>query len=185
MQIELSIPLPNAAIAETLFRVLAVDPEPPRSQVEKTLRLERNVLIVTFASGNAKSLNTSFTSFVEMFSLSARTRRECTWHLSQSVLYIRLGFMVNYRWALVKIGVKKMNTEMQAFRDFLSTYNMLTQHCFNRCIFDFNGRALKSEEESCIYRCVQKSVHVNRRLVVAFASMNALAQERKSTERTS
>ncbi|KFD54024.1 hypothetical protein M513_05043 [Trichuris suis] len=137
----------------------------------------------TFASSNTKSLNTSFASFVEMFNLSARTidrfgRKELIEngsHLSS------IAFTVRRNWPVLIVW-RKMNTEIQAFRDFLTTYNTLTQHCFNRCIFDFNRRALKSEEESCIYRCVQKSVHFNRRLVVAFAAMNTFAQERKNVE---
>lgn len=56
-------------------------------------------------------------------------------------------------------------------REFLSVYNILTERCFNSCIDNFNGRAPSNAEDSCLSKCIDKYMRVNRRLMIVFAEV--------------
>lgn len=57
---------------------------------------------------------------------------------------------------------------LRNFKDFLSTYNKLSESCFNRCIINLNNRNLSPEEQSCADACVQKQTNYNNRAVSVF-----------------
>jgi len=57
---------------------------------------------------------------------------------------------------------------LRNFKDFLSTYNKLSEACFNRCIINLNHRKLSSEESLCADLCVQKQMNCNNRAVQTF-----------------
>lgn len=58
---------------------------------------------------------------------------------------------------------------IQQLREFLSVYNTLTERCFSSCIRDYNSNTLTGDESSCVNRCIEKQMLVNRRFMVVFA----------------
>lgn len=52
-------------------------------------------------------------------------------------------------------------------------YSKLVQTCFDNCINDFTTKSLHSREESCVMRCVDKSLKAQERLGQRFQEQNA------------
>ncbi|WKY04452.1 hypothetical protein Q1695_005449 [Nippostrongylus brasiliensis] len=59
--------------------------------------------------------------------------------------------------------------DIHQLREFLSVYNILTEKCFGSCIREYNTPNLTSAEDSCVSRCIDKQMRVNRRLMLVFA----------------
>ncbi|XP_023339156.1 mitochondrial import inner membrane translocase subunit Tim10 B [Eurytemora carolleeae] len=57
---------------------------------------------------------------------------------------------------------------LRNFKDFLLTYNKLSEACFNTCILNFNSRNLTSEEVGCADVCVSKSLNFNNKAVAVY-----------------
>ena len=49
MELSVSVPFPSTREAEIVLKTLQVDPEPKRSQLVRTMRVEGTDLLVTFA----------------------------------------------------------------------------------------------------------------------------------------
>lgn len=49
------------------------------------------------------------------------------------------------------------------FRDFLLSYNKISEICFKDCINDFTTRDVGSREEKCALNCVEKYLRMNER----------------------
>jgi len=57
-------------------------------------------------------------------------------------------------------------------------YTNLVQRCFTDCVTDFTSKTLLGKEESCVMRCVDKSLKSSERLGERFQEMNAqMAQQ--------
>nr|CDJ98086.1 Mitochondrial inner membrane translocase complex domain containing protein [Haemonchus contortus] len=56
--------------------------------------------------------------------------------------------------------------DINQLREFLGVYNILTEKCFNSCIREYNTNNLTSAEDSCVSRCIDKQMRVNRRLMI-------------------
>ncbi|XP_058830407.1 uncharacterized protein LOC131689375 [Topomyia yanbarensis] len=69
----LKIPFPSRREAEIAFDVLRIDSEPKRSFIEKSLRLENNLLLVEFRSQQAKNVRVGVNSFFESLLLCCET----------------------------------------------------------------------------------------------------------------
>ena len=54
--------------------------------------------------------------------------------------------------------------EMNQFRQFLSTYNKVTEGCFTDCINDFTSRKITKEEVNCSSTCVDKYLKMTQRV---------------------
>eukprot|EP00088_Acartia_fossae_P041229 TRINITY_DN43140_c0_g1_i1.p1 TRINITY_DN43140_c0_g1~~TRINITY_DN43140_c0_g1_i1.p1 ORF type:complete len:123 (-),score=13.72 TRINITY_DN43140_c0_g1_i1:433-801(-) len=67
---------------------------------------------------------------------------------------------------------------LRSMKDFLSTYNKLSEQCFNNCIVHFNNRNLTTEEASCADVCVQKMTNMNNR-----ATQMYLVEQPKITQK--
>ncbi|XP_076281317.1 translocase of inner membrane 9 [Lasioglossum baleicum] len=78
--------------------------------------------------------------------------------------------------------------QIKAFRDFLTSYNKLSEVCFVDCINDFTGRDIKTTEEKCALNCMEKYLKMNQRVSQRFqefqmiANENALAANKKLGE---
>ncbi|XP_076661728.1 translocase of inner membrane 9 [Halictus rubicundus] len=78
--------------------------------------------------------------------------------------------------------------QIKAFRDFLTSYNKLSEVCFVDCINDFTGRDIKTKEEKCALNCMEKYLKMNQRVSQRFqefqmiANENALAANKKLGE---
>lgn len=78
--------------------------------------------------------------------------------------------------------------QIKAFRDFLTSYNKLSEVCFVDCINDFTTRDIKKTEEKCAVNCMEKYLKMNQRVSQRFqefqmiANENALAANKKLGE---
>ncbi|KAL5009230.1 hypothetical protein ScPMuIL_014811 [Solemya velum] len=54
------------------------------------------------------------------------------------------------------------------FKEFLSSYNKLSQNCFMDCIHDFTTRKVSNKENSCAVNCMEKYLKVTQRISQRF-----------------
>ncbi|CAJ0930712.1 unnamed protein product [Ranitomeya imitator] len=54
------------------------------------------------------------------------------------------------------------------FKEFLGTYNKLTENCFLDCVKDFTTREVKPEEVTCSEHCLQKYLKMTQRISMRF-----------------
>uniref|UniRef100_A0A3B3IAB8 Mitochondrial import inner membrane translocase subunit n=1 Tax=Oryzias latipes TaxID=8090 RepID=A0A3B3IAB8_ORYLA len=54
------------------------------------------------------------------------------------------------------------------FKEFLGTYNKVTENCFMDCVKDFTTRDVKPEESSCSESCLQKYLKMTQRISMRF-----------------
>ncbi|XP_043496707.1 mitochondrial import inner membrane translocase subunit Tim9-like [Polistes fuscatus] len=75
--------------------------------------------------------------------------------------------------------------EIQTFKNFITSYNKLSEICFIDCITDFTTRDVKPKEEKCALNCMEKYLKMNQRVSQRFqefqiiANENVLAAEKK------
>ncbi|KAK2499156.1 hypothetical protein MC885_001597, partial [Smutsia gigantea] len=55
-----------------------------------------------------------------------------------------------------------------SFKEFLGTYNKLTETCFLDCVKDFTTREVKPEETTCSEHCLQKYLKMTQRISMRF-----------------
>ncbi|XP_033622806.1 mitochondrial import inner membrane translocase subunit Tim9 isoform X1 [Fukomys damarensis] len=58
--------------------------------------------------------------------------------------------------------------QIKQFREFLGTYNKLTETCFLDCVKDFTTREVKPEEITCSEHCLQKYLKMTQRISMRF-----------------
>ncbi|XP_056282980.1 mitochondrial import inner membrane translocase subunit Tim9 [Pseudoliparis swirei] len=58
--------------------------------------------------------------------------------------------------------------QIKQFKEFLGTYNRVTENCFMDCVKDFTGREVKPEESSCSESCLQKYLKMTQRISMRF-----------------
>ncbi|KAB5562224.1 hypothetical protein PHYPO_G00015480 [Pangasianodon hypophthalmus] len=58
--------------------------------------------------------------------------------------------------------------QIKQFKEFLGTYNKLTENCFMDCVKDFTTREVKAEETSCSESCLQKYLKMTQRISMRF-----------------
>lgn len=63
------------------------------------------------------------------------------------------------------------------FRDFLTSYNKLSEVCFIDCISDFTSRDLKTKEEKCAVNCMEKYLKMNQRVSQRFQEYQMVMNE--------
>merc|ERR1712071_274301 len=65
---------------------------------------------------------------------------------------------------------KAESEQIKAFRDFLYSYNKLSELCFTDCVWDFTSRTIRDQENSCAVHCAEKFLKVNQRISKDFKS---------------
>lgn len=66
---------------------------------------------------------------------------------------------------------------MFQFRDFLSSYNKVSEICFVDCIHDFTTRDVVSKEEKCALNCMEKYLKMTQRVSQRFQEFQIMANE--------
>lgn len=70
-----------------------------------------------------------------------------------------------------------INIFLSQFREFLASYNKLSEVCFLDCINDFTARDIKSKEEKCALNCMEKYLKMNQRVSQRFQEFQVIANE--------
>ncbi|KAK7793547.1 hypothetical protein R5R35_000387 [Gryllus longicercus] len=75
-------------------------------------------------------------------------------------------------------GLDNVDAEqIKSFKDFLMSYNKLSEHCFIDCAWDFTTREVKSQEEKCALNCMEKYLKMNQRVSQRFQEFQIIANE--------
>ncbi|GLV35404.1 Tim9a [Carabus blaptoides fortunei] len=75
-------------------------------------------------------------------------------------------------------GLENVDPEqIKTFRDFLISYNKLSELCFIDCATDFTTRSVKPAEDKCALNCMEKFLKVNQRISQRFQEFQILANE--------
>ncbi|XP_030855274.1 mitochondrial import inner membrane translocase subunit Tim9 [Strongylocentrotus purpuratus] len=53
-------------------------------------------------------------------------------------------------------------------KDFLHSYNKLTEACFSDCVSDFTSRKLQDNEQRCSFNCMEKYLKMTQRVSMRF-----------------
>ncbi|XP_043284338.1 mitochondrial import inner membrane translocase subunit Tim9-like [Venturia canescens] len=56
------------------------------------------------------------------------------------------------------------NEQVKSFKDFLQSYNKLSEICFVDCISDFTTRDIRDKENKCAVNCMEKYMKMTQRL---------------------
>ena len=72
-----------------------------------------------------------------------------------------------------------MNLELQVvqLKEFMKTYQKVTQVCFMDCVKDFNTRELSKEENNCQANCLKKYMAITTRIAQRFTEYHMQSQE--------
>ena len=71
---------------------------------------------------------------------------------------------------------------LRNFREFLETYNKISETCFNRCIVNLHQRTMTEEESRCADLCTERNVVVNHKVLQAFMVEQPKINEKKIEE---
>lgn len=67
--------------------------------------------------------------------------------------------------------------QIKSFRDFLTSYNKLSEICFIDCIMDFTTRDVRTKEEKCALNCMEKYLKMNQRVSQRFQEFQMITNE--------
>lgn len=67
--------------------------------------------------------------------------------------------------------------QIKTFKDFLTNYNRLSEHCFNDCVWDFTSRKVSKAEDVCATNCAEKFLKANQRISTRFQEFQLVANE--------
>ncbi|XP_015278860.1 PREDICTED: mitochondrial import inner membrane translocase subunit Tim9 [Gekko japonicus] len=67
--------------------------------------------------------------------------------------------------------------QIKQFKEFLGTYNKLTENCFLDCVRDFTSREVSSGEMTCAEHCLQKYLKMTQRISMRFQEYHILQNE--------
>ncbi|XP_011689678.1 PREDICTED: mitochondrial import inner membrane translocase subunit Tim9 [Wasmannia auropunctata] len=67
--------------------------------------------------------------------------------------------------------------QIKSFRDFLTSYNKLSEICFVDCVTDFTTREVRPKEEKCALNCMEKYLKMNQRVSQRFQEFQITANE--------
>nr|CAG4650680.1 EOG090X0MSH [Sida crystallina] len=67
--------------------------------------------------------------------------------------------------------------QIKSFRDFLFSYNKLSELCFTDCVWDFTSRTVRDQEDTCAVNCAEKFLKANQRISQRFQEFQMIANE--------
>ncbi|XP_065189929.1 mitochondrial import inner membrane translocase subunit Tim9-like [Sycon ciliatum] len=59
---------------------------------------------------------------------------------------------------------QQADMELRQMKDFLNTYNRLSEQCFTSCCTDFSTRTVTKTETQCVTYCVDKFLKMTQRI---------------------
>jgi len=71
---------------------------------------------------------------------------------------------------------------LRNYKDFLSTYNKISEACFNSCVVNLNARGLSDEEASCAENCAERQINYQNKAVTVWAVEQPRLMEKKMQE---
>jgi len=78
-------------------------------------------------------------------------------------------------------GMPKMDadteTTLKQFKEFLLSYNKLSEMCFNDCVHDFTTRKVIESEASCSNYCMEKYMKMTQRISQRFQEVQMQTNE--------
>ncbi|XP_067145063.1 mitochondrial import inner membrane translocase subunit Tim9 [Centruroides vittatus] len=67
--------------------------------------------------------------------------------------------------------------QIKQFKDFLISYNKLSELCFVDCVHDFTVRKVWDKEDRCAMNCLEKYLKMNQRISQRFQEFQMLTNE--------
>ncbi|KAH8029891.1 hypothetical protein HPB51_005098 [Rhipicephalus microplus] len=67
--------------------------------------------------------------------------------------------------------------QIKQFKDFLVSYNKLSELCFADCVHDFTVRHVRDKEEKCAMNCMEKYMKMNQRISQRFQEFQIQTNE--------
>nr|SVE86550.1 EOG090X0MSH [Daphnia similis]SVE87177.1 EOG090X0MSH [Daphnia similis]SVE87802.1 EOG090X0MSH [Daphnia similis]SVE88435.1 EOG090X0MSH [Daphnia similis] len=67
--------------------------------------------------------------------------------------------------------------QIKSFRDFLFSYNKLSELCFVDCVWDFTSRTVRDQENNCAVNCAEKFLKANQRISQRFQEFQVISNE--------
>ncbi|XP_071482324.1 mitochondrial import inner membrane translocase subunit Tim9-like [Diadema antillarum] len=58
--------------------------------------------------------------------------------------------------------------DAKQLKEFLQSYNKLTEACFSDCIGDFTSRKMLDSEKRCSFNCMEKYLKMTQRISLRF-----------------
>lgn len=68
---------------------------------------------------------------------------------------------------------KTPEDQANTFREFFTTYNKMSELCFNQCIWDFGINTVRNKEQRCLDRCVNHYLSASKEIQRVFAEDQA------------
>ncbi|XP_076312643.1 mitochondrial import inner membrane translocase subunit Tim9-like [Tachypleus tridentatus] len=72
---------------------------------------------------------------------------------------------------------KVESEQIKQFKDFLISYNKLSELCFTDCVHDFTVRQVQDKEDRCAMNCMEKYLKMNQRITQRFQEFQMQANE--------
>ncbi|XP_014665960.1 PREDICTED: mitochondrial import inner membrane translocase subunit Tim9-like [Priapulus caudatus] len=72
---------------------------------------------------------------------------------------------------------ERQQAEVRQFREFLTSYNKLSEMCFMDCVHDFTVRKVHDREETCSVHCMEKYLKMTQRISQRFQEYQLIQNE--------
>lgn len=72
---------------------------------------------------------------------------------------------------------ERQEAEVKQFREFLTSYNRLSEMCFVDCVHDFTVRKVHDKEEKCAMSCMEKYLKMTQRISQRFQEYQLIQNE--------
>ncbi|GAB0092931.1 mitochondrial import inner membrane translocase subunit Tim10B [Sergentomyia squamirostris] len=72
--------------------------------------------------------------------------------------------------------------QIRNFKDFLSLYNRLSEHCFTKCVDNFYSRKISPAENICVDNCIGKFTKTNQKILGVFIECQQEINARRVAE---
>lgn len=72
---------------------------------------------------------------------------------------------------------QKQLAEVIQFKNFLASYNKLSEACFVDCVHDFTNRKISSNENNCAMHCTEKFIKVMQRVGLRLQEVQVMENE--------